>query len=101
VRRLLAAVRYDEALPPAYLALVDGLAEITGGLADTLEAHGKVADCRPALERLARESSQLRPAGSMSATVVLAQVRSMVVDLLELTGLDEDQALARIPRPAG
>jgi uncharacterized membrane protein YgaE (UPF0421/DUF939 family) len=101
VRRVLAAVRYDEALPPAYLALVDELAEITGDLADTLEARGTVADRRPALERLGRESSQLRPAGSMSATVVLAQVRSMVVDLLELTGLDEDQALARIPRPAG
>ena len=28
-----------------------------------------------------------------------AQVRSMVVDLLELTGLDQDQALARVPRP--
>jgi uncharacterized membrane protein YgaE (UPF0421/DUF939 family) len=101
VRRMLAAVRYDEALPPAYLALVDEVAEITGDLADTLEARGTVADRRPALERLARESSRLRPAGSMSATVVLAQVRSMVVDLLELTGLDEDQALARIPRPAG
>jgi uncharacterized membrane protein YgaE (UPF0421/DUF939 family) len=101
VRRLLAAVRYHEVLTPAYLALVDELAEITGDLADTLEARGRVADCRPALERLARESSQLRPAASMSATVVLAQVRSMVVDLLELTGLDEDQALARIPRPAG
>jgi hypothetical protein len=35
----------------------------------------------------------------MSAVVVLAQVRSMVVDLLELTGLDQDQALARVPRP--
>ena len=36
----------------------------------------------------------------MSATVVLAQVRSMVVDLLELTGLDAEEALARVPRPA-
>jgi hypothetical protein len=36
----------------------------------------------------------------MSAVVVLAQVRSMVVDLLELTGLDQDQALARVPRPS-
>ena len=38
---------------------------------------------------------------AMSSTVVLAQVRSIVVDLLELTGLDEDEALAMIPRPSG
>ena len=36
---------------------------------------------------------------AMSSTVVLAQVRSIVVDLLELTGLDEIEALAAIPRP--
>ena len=47
----------------------------------------------------ARESSAAPHSEVMSAVVVLAQVRSMVVDLLELTGLDQDQALARVPRP--
>ena len=52
-----------------------------------------------AVARLARASSAAPHSEVMSAVVVLAQVRSMVVDLLELTGLDQDQALARVPRP--
>jgi uncharacterized membrane protein YgaE (UPF0421/DUF939 family) len=100
VRRVTAAVRYEEAVPPTYLDLVDELAELAGELADTLTERGGVADVRPGLERLARASSAAPHSEVMSAVVVLAQVRSMVVDLLELTGLDQDQALARVPRPS-
>jgi uncharacterized membrane protein YgaE (UPF0421/DUF939 family) len=98
-RRVAAAVRYQETVPPAYLDLVDELAEVVGELADTLTRRGRTADVRPRLERLARASSAAPHSEVMSAVVVLAQVRSMVVDLLELTGLDQDQALARVPRP--
>jgi hypothetical protein len=30
--------------------------------------------------------------------VILAQVRALVVDLLQLTGMDVDQAIDRVPR---
>ena len=100
VRRVTAALRYGEQVPPAYLDLVDDLAEVSGQLSDTLAARGQTADLRPVLEQIARASSTAGPSPSMSATVVLAQVRSMVVDLLELTGLDPDEALDRVPRPA-
>jgi uncharacterized membrane protein YgaE (UPF0421/DUF939 family) len=83
----------------SYLDLVDELAELVGELADTLTERGRTADVRPALERLARAPSAAPHPEVMSAVVVLAQVRSMVVDLLELTSLDQDQALARVPRP--
>ena len=99
-RRLAAATRYGEAIPPAYLALVDDLAEVCGRLADVLTGEGRTADERGALEQVAQASSAAGTSTSMSATVVLAQVRSMVVDLLELTGLDAEEALARVPRPA-
>ncbi len=100
VRRVLAAVRYEETVPPAYLNLVDDLAERAGELADALTARTETSEVRPALEAVARASSTAPHSEVMSAVVVLAQVRSMVVDLLELTGLDQDQALARVPRPA-
>ena len=99
VRRTSAAVRYDEPVPTAYVDLVDDLAEVVGDTADTLTARGRTADLRPALEAIARASSLAPHSEAMSAVVVLAQVRSIVVDLLELTGLDQDQAMARIPRP--
>ena len=101
VRRAAAAARYAEAVPPDYLRLVDELGEVVGVLSDTLRDNGETSALRPDLERLGRDSSQVEPTAPMSSVVVLAQVRSMVVDLLELTGLDYDDALARIPRPAG
>jgi uncharacterized membrane protein YgaE (UPF0421/DUF939 family) len=99
-RRVAAAVRYGEQPPPGYLDLLDDLAEVTGSLSDTLAARGRTADLRPTLEQIARGSATVGLSPSMSWTVVLAQVRSMVVDLLELTGLDQDAALERVPRPA-
>jgi uncharacterized membrane protein YgaE (UPF0421/DUF939 family) len=97
-RRIAAATRYAEQLPPAYLDLVDDLAEVTGRLADALTQRQPTAGVRPELERLAQATSTASQSAPMSATVVLAQVRSIVVDLLELTGLDQDEALARVPR---
>jgi uncharacterized membrane protein YgaE (UPF0421/DUF939 family) len=100
VRRLSAAARYGEQVPADYLTLVDDLSGISGDLADALRERRQVADLRPALERLGRRSSEVPASAAMSSVVVLAQVRSMVVDLLELTGLDFDEALALVPRPA-
>jgi len=99
VRRVAAATRYEEAVPPAYVDLVAELADVADRLADCLEDRGLTADLRPELQHLAARSSAVAEPAQLSSTVVLAQVRSIVVDLLELTGLDEDDALAMVPRP--
>jgi uncharacterized membrane protein YgaE (UPF0421/DUF939 family) len=99
VRRVAAATRYEEAVPPAYVDLVAGLADIAGRLSDCLQDRGLTADLRPELQQLAARSSAVAEPAQLSSTVVLAQVRSILVDLLELTGLDEDDALAMVPRP--
>ena len=99
VRRVAAATRYEETVPPAYVDLVAELADIADRLAGCLAGRGLTADVRPELQRLAARSSAVAEPAQLSSTVVLAQVRSIVVDLLELTGLDEDDALAMVPRP--
>jgi uncharacterized membrane protein YgaE (UPF0421/DUF939 family) len=100
VRRASAAVRFHEPVPADYLDLVEDLADVTGRLADALASRLQVADVRPDLDRVARESALVGRSESLSATVVLAQVRSILVDLYELTGLDADAAMGRVPRPA-
>jgi hypothetical protein len=94
-----AATRYEEQVPATYVDLVAELADITGRLSDCLEDRGRTADLRPQLLAIATRSSEVATPAAMSSTVVIAQVRSIVVDLLELTGLDEDEALSMIPRP--
>ena len=99
VRRVAAATRYEEQVPATYVDLVSDLADVTARLSGCLEDRGLTADLRPQLHAIATRSAEVAIPAAMSSTVVLAQVRSMVVDLLELTGLDEDEALAMIPRP--
>jgi hypothetical protein len=52
---------------------------------------------RDRLVAVADESSHLELADTISAVVILAQLRSIVTDLLELTGLDYGEARAAIP----
>jgi uncharacterized membrane protein YgaE (UPF0421/DUF939 family) len=99
VRRVAAATRYEESVPPAYADLVTDLADVADRLADCLQDQVLTAEKRPDLQRVAVRSAEVAEPSQMSATVVLAQVRSIVVDLLELTGLDQDEALAMVPRP--
>jgi uncharacterized membrane protein YgaE (UPF0421/DUF939 family) len=96
VRRVLAATRTGETLPAALTDLVDDLSEATGMLAEQL---GTDASPGPAVERLVAvaEASAEVPRGSLSGDVVLGQVRSTVVDLLTVAGLDDAEALSRVP----
>ena len=50
---------------------------------------------------MAAASTRLPVGTSLSSDVVIAQVRSMVVDLLELTGLDPDASRRMVPPAEG
>lgn len=96
VRRLLAAVRQEESLPEPLLDLVADLADATTTLAEQLAvgAEGDVAVGR--LEDVAEASADV-PLSTLSADVVLGQVRSAVVDLLQVAGLEPGDARSRVP----
>lgn len=87
-RRSLVAVWQGDQVPAPYLDLL----ETTAGQAErvALDLHeGKLPiAARKGLITAAQESSHLEVTGGINAIVILAQARSMLVDLLELTGLE-------------
>lgn len=97
VRRASSAVRRDEGVPPAYVDLLDDLAGSCADIARQLHERQQPLAARPGLERLGRVSARSAAHASLSGEVIRGQVRSMVVDLLVLTGLSSDEAVAHVP----
>jgi uncharacterized membrane protein YgaE (UPF0421/DUF939 family) len=96
-RRASVAVARDEQVPAHYVDLVEALAGAAEDLARVLDEHATPSAARGVLERVAGLSARVdRPAG-LSAEVIRGQVRSIVVDLLVVAGLDDEEALALVP----
>jgi len=57
------------------------------------------SEVRSALLRIGEGTAEVERTRDLSADVVLAQIRSIVVDLLQLTGLDVLSATDAIPPP--
>jgi len=100
VRRASVAVRTGEEVPAPYVDLISSLADVTTEIADQLGERRLATGSRAALTTIAQSSSPVEPQTSLSAEVIRAQVRSVVVDLLMLTGLTYVEACARVPAPA-
>jgi len=93
LRRSLAAVRQGEQIQPELPAVLDALAEAVGEVSFALARELDAPEhARRALVAVGGGAGVLAPAG-LSAEVVRAQVRSMVIDLLVVTGLDYEEAL--------
>jgi uncharacterized membrane protein YgaE (UPF0421/DUF939 family) len=95
-RRALVAVRRDEPVPDRYVDLLDELAGAAADLARVLDEHELPSSGRAVLERVAGRSARAEEAG-LSAEMIRGQVRSMVVDLLVVAGLDDDEAIQLVP----
>ncbi|MBA3232419.1 MAG: FUSC family protein [Propionibacteriales bacterium] len=97
IRRVEVSARLDETMPPDYLALLDQLADAVSWMGDEFAANrppdAARADLLTAAERTGAASEPI----TLSAAVVLGQLRSLVVDLLELSGLSHSEAIARVP----
>lgn len=98
VRRVVAAARYEEPVPVAYVNLIDHLADSVDLIAAELAEDRLAFEAQDQLVKVAERTVDLPSPPSLSAAVVLAQVRALVVDLLQLTGLDVDQAMEKVPR---
>lgn len=96
-RRSAVATWRAESVPEPYLQLVEELADVINFMAGELWDRRLPTAARSRLVAVATTSSQLPVADSLSPVVVLAQVRSMLTDLLMLTGLTAGEARELIP----
>jgi len=96
-RRVAVANYRGEPIPGEYADLLRELAAVTDRMAGELKADRMASVERDALVDLARRSSALPRTSVLSAEVVLAQARSLLADLLAVTGVDPLAATDLIP----
>jgi len=97
VRRAAIAVWRDEPVPTAYLRLLEALAETTTDISRELSERRLPTHARVGLHRIGEASAVIDPSSGLSGEVMRAQIRSMVVDLLMLTGMSLDEAREMVP----
>jgi uncharacterized membrane protein YgaE (UPF0421/DUF939 family) len=97
VRRAEAAVESGEFVPDTYIDMVEGLAGAAATVQEQIERQGPLSATREDLVNLARRSTWSHPRAGLSAEVMRAQVRSAVVDLLVLSGMQLAEARRRVP----
>ena len=101
VRRAAVVVYHHRQVPLSYSSLCFALAEATDVVADELGANRMAVAARPALLAVGHQTAMVERTTDLSAEVVLAQIRSLVVDLLLLTGMDSLQATDALPPLGG
>jgi uncharacterized membrane protein YgaE (UPF0421/DUF939 family) len=97
VRRCAVAIWRGDEVPVAYQEVVRRLAEACRFIAHEFSEHRLPTAARDRLREIAEATPHLQLTHSISAVVILAQTRSMVVDLMELTGLQYGEARELIP----
>lgn len=96
-RRSAVALWRGESVPMAYLEIMRQTAQILEFCANELFEGRVPSEAQSRLIRLGRSSSRVQMADDLSAVVILAQLRSMMTDLLQLSGMPYPQAREAIP----
>lgn len=99
VRHPAVAAYHRRPVPGAYAVLARELADAVDDVAEELQADRMAVDSRPALLAVGFATGQVERSSVLAAEVVLAQLRSVVADLLLLTGLDPLEATEALPPP--
>jgi uncharacterized membrane protein YgaE (UPF0421/DUF939 family) len=97
VRRVAVALHRREPVPASYGALLRDLAVLTERVADELVADRMATAVIDDLVALGRATATVEGSNDLSAEVILAQVRSIIADLLALCGMDPLEATDVIP----
>lgn len=84
-------------VPQSYAALLHQLADACAVVSEELRADRMAVGARDALLAVARASAEVERTDDLPVEVVLAQIRSVVVDLLQVTGLDAIEATEAMP----
>lgn len=101
VRKVAVAVELGKQLPREYRSVIEDLATATDVIARALAENASPEVGRLPMRRVAVATSKLPRTASLATETVLAQLRSVVIDLLQVTGLDVHDAIAAIPPERG
>ncbi|WP_435544785.1 FUSC family protein [Actinopolyspora sp. H202] len=97
-RRALAALRDEEPVPDPVPGMLEELAGVVVLLRDELADGSEPLRTREAARSVARRTTvRLVSETDFSMQVVVLQIRSITVDLLQATGLSRSEALASLP----
>ena len=97
VRRVAVAAYRHDAVPQAYARLCRDLADAVEDVAAEMRDERTPTAVQPRLVQIAEASSEVERTQDLSSEVVLAQLRSIVADLLRLTGMGSLEATDAIP----
>jgi uncharacterized membrane protein YgaE (UPF0421/DUF939 family) len=98
VRQAAVAAYRGQPVPEEYVDLALRLAEATDRIAEELRANRMAIAVRPELLDIGQASGQVPRSGIINAEGVLLQVRSVIVDLLQLTGMGQYEATDALPQ---
>lgn len=99
VRQTAVAAYFRRPVPPAYAGLTNALADAVDLAAVELAADRMATAARPALLEIGEATGRVERSEVLTAEAVLAQLRSVVVDLLMVSGLDQLEATDALPPP--
>ncbi|MGI8645239.1 MAG: FUSC family protein [Nocardioides sp.] len=99
VRHTAVAAYRRRPIPSSYAMLAGELAAATDLVAGELADNRMPVDARVALVAVGHATGSVERSVVLSAEVVLAQLRSVVADLLLLTGMDELESTDALPPP--
>lgn len=97
VRRVAVAAYREERVPSSYARLCSDLADVVDAMAAELRQNRMPAQAQERLVRLGAATAAVERSADLSAEVVLAQLRSIIADLLRITGMDAQEATDAIP----
>jgi hypothetical protein len=97
VRRVAVAAYRREPVPPAYAGLCADLASAADAVAAELEADRMAESARESLLVVALATSEVERSHELSAEVILAQLRSIIADLLRITGMGVLESTDALP----
>jgi uncharacterized membrane protein YccC len=97
VRRVAVACYRREPVPSSYAVLMRDLARLSDRVAEELVADRMAEAVIDDLVALGRATATVEHSDDLSAEVILAQVRSIIADLLALCGMDPLEATDVIP----
>lgn len=96
-RRAAVSLWHEETVPDGYLVLMDQVAREIRACADELAVGRLPVATQERVIELGHTRSHLELVNSISAIVILAQLRSILVDLLEISGMSYADARDALP----